>query len=605
MNFFIYGIALAVIFPFTSLAQSTCHQPTAGELKVVTLVDVNMGLEELPLGSYGPVQMAIAPDGRVFVGKMKTGEIRVYTPNATNPQPATLVGTIPTWMGVEDGLLGIALDPKFSTNHWLYAFYSDPCGENCTNRAMELGRYTITGSQLSNKKVILRFPRSKDDHHHAAGGLAFDDQGVLVIGTGDNTDPADGVNAGFGPFNSLRTAADAQMTSANSNDLRGKILRIKPLAFADNQTPVPGLTTTYDVPTGNLWEKMNDNTFNPGWDNKDTLRLVRKEIFTMGHRNPYHVRVDSKSGWIFWGEVGPDADAESSTRGPTGHDEWNLATGPGFFGHPYCNGYNVPYNMMVTANPPTYGAKYNCAATVNNSPNNTGVHHLPPAVPALVAYASGNSTDDDPRFNVGTDWTKIVHAPETAVGGPMYRYDPKLVSPIKFPPYYEGKVLFFDWIRKNFRFITLNQNGTIPTGVAGVENFAVTGLPSGSYIDMQYGPDGAMYLLKFSDAGYTIGSGPQLFRVEYTGIQDSACYRQFVPTVGPTALKSYPTQRPTLTPNIDNGAFTLPQGYRSMDLFDLSGKRVWSYSRSSTETSLSVRLPQELAHGLWQVKVAR
>lgn len=593
------------MLPLGAWAQSTCHQPTASEYKLVKLSDVHMGLDETPSGAFGPVQMAIAPDGRVFVGKMKTGEIRVYKPTASNPATVDLVGTIPTYFNTEDGLLGIALDPNFAANNWLYAFYSDPCdGKNCSTRGMELGRFTITNNALTNKKVILRFPRATDDTHHASGGLAFDASGVLVIGTGDNTDPHDGTNAGFGPFNTGRAAADAQRTAANTNDLRGKILRIKPKPFADSETPAAGIGGTYDIPAGNLWESINNKNFNPGWDASDDIAKVRKEIFSFGNRNPYHVRVDSKSGWIFWGEVGPDAGTDTPARGPSGHDEWNLAVKPGFFGHPYCNGYNVPYNMMTNASPATYGGKYNCAATVNNSPNNTGVHHMPPAVPALVAYTSGNSPDDDPRFNSGTDWSAIAHGGETAVGGPMYRYDPQSASTVRFPPYFEGKILFFDWSRQNFRWITLNPDGTLPAGKAGVENFSVPGLPAGSYIDMQYGPDGAMYLLKFSERGYSIGAGPQLFRVEYTGPQDVSCYKPFVASVGGTAAYApKPVLRQRLAPVAVNGFYALPGGYRNLSLYDLSGRMVWSYHRADAARAESVRLPSQLTHGIWQAMV--
>ncbi len=602
----IYGAILAAMLPLTAWGQSSCHHPTASEFKAVILTDVNMGLqEESKFVASGPVQIAVAPDGRVFIAKMESGEIRVYLPSGKIPDNVALVGTIPTYFGGEDGLLGIVLDPKFASNHWLYAFYSDPCGEDCPERAMELARFTITSdNKLSAKKVILRFPRSKDNVHHAAGGLAMDENGVLVVGTGDNTDPHDKTNAGYGPIYTARPPADAQRTASNTNDLRGKIIRIKPLRFADDQTPTLGIGATYDIPTGNLWEKINNKMFNPGWDATDSLILVRKEIFSFGNRNPYHVRVDSKSGWIFWGEVGPDAEIESTTRGPAGHDEWNLATQPGFFGHPYCMGYNVPWNKMTSASPATYGDKYSCEATVNNSPNNSGIHHMPPAVPSLVAYSSGNSTDDDPRFNSDINWATIKHGGETAIGGPMYRYNSKSTSNVKFPPYYEGKVLFFDWTRMIFRWITLNPDGTIPKGNAGVENFAVPGLPSGAYIDQDYGQDGAMYLLKFCDAPWSIGAGPQLIRVEYTGVQDANCYKAFETTVGPTALAPKPELRQRIAPAVVNGLFALPLGYRNLALFDLTGKQVWSFHRNAANQAVSVTLPAQFRQGLWQTKVS-
>ncbi len=595
------AIYLLLLVPGFVAGQTNCRQPKSNDFRVTTLVDINMGLQDVK----GPVQIAVAPDGRVFVAKMG-GEIRVYTPTKNNPSNVTLATKIPTYHQTEDGLLGIVLDSKFSTNNWIYAFYSDPCGLNCPERAMELARFTITeNNEFINKKIILRFPRARDDNRHASGGLSITSDGVLVFGTGDNVKPQDETNAGYGPIFTGRTTADAQMTSSNTNDLRGKVIRIKPLSFSDSENPVPGIGTTYEIPSGNLWEKINDISFNPNWDASDDINLVRKEVYAYGVRNPYRVRVDSKTGWVFWGDVGPDAQEVSETRGPNGHDEWNLATEPGFFGHPYCNGYNVPYNRLLTEDPPTYGSTFDCADLVNESRNNTGIRHLPPAVSALVAYAAGNSTDDDPRFNSNSDWTKIKHERETAIGGPMYRYDPGLNSSVKFPPYYEGKVFFFDWNRKILRWITLNPDGTIPKGNAGVENFEAPGLPTESYIDAQFGPEGALYMLKYSQSGYTIGTGPQLFKVEYTGPQDTECYKPFEAEGGTNSLASQPSGHQLLSPgfSVSQKFHRIPSGYRTLVLYDITGRVVWNYRRTTSVGSEKVSIPAGLTVGVLWAKV--
>ena len=66
----------------------------------------------------------------------------------------------------------------------------------------------------------------------------------------------------------------------------------------------------------------------------------------MGHRNPYRISVDQKNGYVYWGEVGPDAPTDSlDTRGPQGYDEVNQAKQPGFFGWPYFIGNNYAYHM--------------------------------------------------------------------------------------------------------------------------------------------------------------------------------------------------------------------------------------------------------------------
>ena len=43
----------------------------------------------------------------------------------------------------------------------------------------------------------------------------------------------------------------------------------------------------------------------------------------MGHRNPFRIQVDQETGWLYNGEVGPDANADNANRGPRGYDELN------------------------------------------------------------------------------------------------------------------------------------------------------------------------------------------------------------------------------------------------------------------------------------------
>src|SRR5690606_18622882 len=90
----------------------------------------------------------------------------------------------------------------------------------------------------------------------------------------------------------------------------GKILRVHP---EDDGT--------YTIPEGNLFEPGTDQT--------------RPEIYVMGLRNPYRIHVDPETGWLYWGDVGPDARVDSETRGSKGYDEYNQAREAGFFGWPY------------------------------------------------------------------------------------------------------------------------------------------------------------------------------------------------------------------------------------------------------------------------------
>ena len=87
----------------------------------------------------------------------------------------------------------------------------------------------------------------------------------------------------------------------------------------------------FEIPAGNL--------FAPG--TPDT----RPEIFVMGDRNPYRISVDQKTGWLYWGEVGPDANDDTlATRGPRGYDEINQARAAGNFGWPLFVANNQAYH---------------------------------------------------------------------------------------------------------------------------------------------------------------------------------------------------------------------------------------------------------------------
>jgi cytochrome c len=125
---------------------------------------------------------------------------------------------------------------------------------------------------MSSKKVLLEVATQREQCCHTGGGMVFDSKGNLFLTTGDNTSPRDT------PFNPIderegRGPWDAQKSSGSTNDLRGKIIRIHPEADG-----------TYTIPEGNLFPK---STANSG-------QKTRPEIYTMGHRNPWRISVDSK-----------------------------------------------------------------------------------------------------------------------------------------------------------------------------------------------------------------------------------------------------------------------------------------------------------------------
>lgn len=128
-----------------------------------------------------PMQMGILPNLNVIIIERKGG-IRLY--DAKEKQIKT-IGHFNVFSGIEDGLLGVAVDPDFKNNNWVYFYYA-VAGEKWVNH---LARYELQGDVLvqSSKKVLLEVPTQRKYCCHSAGYLTFDSDGLLYLSIGDNT----------------------------------------------------------------------------------------------------------------------------------------------------------------------------------------------------------------------------------------------------------------------------------------------------------------------------------------------------------------------------------------------------------------------------------
>lgn len=336
-----------------------------------------------------PMEIAVAPDGDLFVieregrllrvrpstgGVFVVGELKVTALRSSDPSS--------NWAR-EDGGLGLALDPAFATNRRLYLYYSHP--ELLLNR---LSRFELKDGRLdpASEKVLLDVPTDRRDRvcHHG-GSLAFGPDGLLHLSTGDNTNPFE--SDGVAPIDDRdgREHANAMRSAGNTNDLRGKILRIRPTEDG------------YEIPAGNL--------FPPG------TAKTRPEIYAMGCRNPFRIAVDPRTSAVYWGEVGPDA-GDAGPKGPRGHDEVNQALAAGNFGWPFVIADNKPYPIVDFASGQP-AALSDPAAPANPSRHNTGLASLPPARKAFIWYPYGPS----PEFPV------VGEGGRNAMAGPVYYYE--------------------------------------------------------------------------------------------------------------------------------------------------------------------------------------
>ncbi|MFJ8690187.1 RICIN domain-containing protein [Micromonospora wenchangensis] len=462
-------------------APAAAHTINASDFQQVELA---RGVNEMG----EPMSLAVLPD-RSVLHTARNGTVR-----RTDASGVTrVIGSIPVYTHDEEGLQSLGVDPDFATNRFIYLYYAPPLstpggdapatGSNWSawQGVNRLSRFTLNSDFTLNqasKVDVLDVGTDRGICCHVGSDIDFDAAGNLYLSTGDDSNPFD--SAGYSPLDertNRNPAYDAQRSAGNTNDLRGKLLRIK-------MNP----DGTYSIPSGNL--------FPPG------TAKTRPEIYAMGFRNPFRISVDKATGVVYVGDYGPDAGSTNANRGPSGQVEFNRVTGPGNYGWPYCTGTNTTsetYNEWNFATNST-GPKFNCTGgPTNNSFRNTGLGTLPPAKPAWIRY--GGDAGSPPAFGSGS---------ESPAAGPVYRYDPNNPSPTKFPQTFDGQFFATEFGRGWVKPIHLNSDGSPGT----IDSFPWTGK---QVMDSAFGPDGAYYLLDYGTGYYNGDANSALYRFDYVG----------------------------------------------------------------------------------------
>src|SRR5436190_17526714 len=134
-------------------------------------------------GISNPTVMEFAPDGRLFVAQ-QTGALRIIENGVLLSTPAI---TLSVNSSGERGLLGIAFDPNFNVNQFIYLYYTLSSGAN--NR---ISRFTMTGdtASLASESVVLNLDPLSTATNHNGGNLQFGLDGKLYVGIGENANPA-------------------------------------------------------------------------------------------------------------------------------------------------------------------------------------------------------------------------------------------------------------------------------------------------------------------------------------------------------------------------------------------------------------------------------
>jgi glucose/arabinose dehydrogenase len=241
-------------------------------------------------GLTGPTDMEFAPDGRLFVAE-EAGKVRIAKPD----------GTLLTFLDIsakvditgERGLMGIAFDPNFATNHYVYLHYTRK-RTTTTPAHNRVVRLTAGDSKAvaGSERLIFRLP-NQGDNRHMGGALDFGKDGKLYISTGDNasSDKAQTLGSLLGKM--LRINKDGTIpsgnpfyttASGNNRAIWARGLR-NPFKFAIK----PNTTTLFINDVGeNSWEEINQGAAgaNYGWpiyEGPETDAKYIPPIFAYGH----------------------------------------------------------------------------------------------------------------------------------------------------------------------------------------------------------------------------------------------------------------------------------------------------------------------------------
>src|SRR6188768_3798530 len=221
-------------------------------------------------GISNPTVMAFAPDGRLFVAQ-QTGALRIIENGVLLSTPAI---TLSVNSSGERGLLGIAFDPNFTSNNFIYLYYTLSSAAN--NR---ISRFTMSGNTIvaGSESLVLNLDPLSSATNHNGGTIMFGPDGKLYVGIGENANSTN---------------------SQNLDTYHGKILRIN----SDGSVP-PG------------------NPFTGG-------TAQRQRVWEYGMRNPYTLSIQPGTGRIFVNDVGENTweEVNDCTAGG-GNYGWPTAEG--------------------------------------------------------------------------------------------------------------------------------------------------------------------------------------------------------------------------------------------------------------------------------------
>jgi glucose/arabinose dehydrogenase len=259
----------------------------------------------------GSVEDAIAlaptPDGRMLVAD-QLGRLRVIKNGVVLATPALDISAKVCALNSERGLLGVAVDPNFASNGFVYVYYTFRNNTNCGTLSTKVpvnrvARFTMTGDTInpSTEKILIDGIVSYHANHEG-GDLGFGKDGMLYASIGDGDCDYTKVS-GCDPNNTIAHLG---------NTLRGKVIRI---------------TSTGGIPSTNPYLGSGTARCNHGGI---AAGLTCQEIYMRGFRNPFRFAFDPNSSRtrLFVNDVGQDTWEEIDKAVKGADYGWNTREGP-------------------------------------------------------------------------------------------------------------------------------------------------------------------------------------------------------------------------------------------------------------------------------------
>ncbi len=279
-----------------ALMLAACMEPSApthpGEREMtlataLATVPSSFSDVQVAAGLTNPTLMAIAPDGRIFVSE-QGGTVRVIKNGALLAAP--FVSLTVDSQG-ERGVLGLAFDPAFASNRFVYVYYTSP--QAPLNR---VSRWVANGDVAGgSEQILFNLPNLQGATNHNGGSIHFGNDGKLYISTGENASPwnSQSITSALGKL--LRINSDGSIPTDNpfygSSTGSGRAIWAMGLRNPYTFAPQPGTGRIFVNDVGQAsWEEIDEvvKGANYGWpynEGSTTDPAYKTPFYTYYHEN--------------------------------------------------------------------------------------------------------------------------------------------------------------------------------------------------------------------------------------------------------------------------------------------------------------------------------